>query len=218
MTAIFRRKPGKEVERTKKAMNVVKRGGMKHELMATHYHKSHEMAGKPLSPDMIMDVIRRVMEAGGDLDYLKGDAAVEDVWQQQEVAIACGGNLSLLLRLLEDLSGKGEWELVKELPGEVHVWREKKWYWRIIWKAFVEKAPEEETDNQGEEAWQPNHGWIENEATDEDEDPWPTTYSSWESSEDNTLADGGGWDIKESGGWENELSWTVDESGDWKIS
>lgn len=121
----------------------------KHKLLLQHLHSAHPTAGRPGSRDVILDALRDVMRAEGELGYNGGTTTVDEVWLRGDVAAACGGCISALLDAVDTQASASGWILDRNLDEKTYIWRERFWSWKIIWKAFVRREP---PDSAGEES------------------------------------------------------------------
>lgn len=132
--ALFTRVYGEEASKLRetavpRALGTV--GVCEHELLATHYHTPHACAGKPLKTKEIQEKVKAEMKRCDD-----SNLTIRELWNQDEIAIACGGQLDALLDAVRGSSEldlyvtqedwQEEWrvELVGGVQGEKDLWSE----------------------------------------------------------------------------------------------
>ncbi|KAF9267959.1 hypothetical protein L218DRAFT_654877 [Marasmius fiardii PR-910] len=70
---------------------------LKHELLVSHLHLAHERARKPLLLSEIRDIVKDRME-----EYRESFMRLEDLWYERDVSIACGGQIEVLIKSLQE--------------------------------------------------------------------------------------------------------------------
>ncbi|KDQ19351.1 hypothetical protein BOTBODRAFT_102774 [Botryobasidium botryosum FD-172 SS1] len=126
-TAIFRRKGGASRVASSTPLSPHLSSNM--HLLGRHIHPTHPSSGKPLTTSLIIEQVKSTMA----YESRSGEITLARLWNDDDVAIACGGDPSILLGSL-----KTSPDFRVELGDDESIWES-----GVTWTSFVPSPLEE---------------------------------------------------------------------------